>query len=245
MRLFGLIGYPLSHSFSKRYFTDKFEKEEINNCRYENFSIPSIDELHKILDDNPGLEGLNITIPYKEQVIPFLHEASDVVKHLGACNCIKITAGKLFGHNTDVTGFEQTLNIKLRPHHKKALVLGSGGASKAVQYVLRKKGIEFLVVSRSDNSNFISYESLTNEIIQEYQLIINTTPLGMQPHTELYPSIPYLALTTQHYLYDLIYNPAQTIFLQKGDEKGAAIQNGSEMLVIQAEESWKIWNETI
>ena len=245
MRLFGLIGYPLSHSFSKRYFTNKFDKEGVKDCRYENFSIPTINEFRNLLQNNPDLAGLNITIPYKEQVIPFLYESLDVVKQVGACNCIKIISGKLYGYNTDVTGFEQTLNIKLLPHHKKALVLGSGGASKAVQFVLKQKGIGFKVVSRSVNSGFIAYEELTNEMIQEHQLIINTTPLGMQPHTELYPSIPYLALTTQHYLYDLIYNPAKTFFLQKGEEMGAAIQNGAEMLVIQAEESWKIWNELI
>ena len=242
MRLFGLIGYPLSHSFSKKYFTEKFEQERMKDCRYENFSIASVDELKKILENNPELEGLNITIPYKEQVIPFLDESSEVIKQAGACNCIKIISGKLYGYNTDVTGFEQSLNIKLMPHHKKALVLGSGGASKAVRFVLKKKGIEFIVVSRSNNPHFISYEELTNEIIQDHTLIINTTPLGMQPHTDVYPSIPYFALTTQHYLYDLIYNPAKTLFLQKGEERGAAIQNGAEMLIIQAEESWKIWN---
>ena len=242
MRLFGLIGYPLSHSFSKKYFTEKFEQEGVNDSRYENFSIASVNELKKILEDNPDLEGLNVTIPYKEQVIRFLHESSDTIKQVGACNCIKIISGKLYGYNTDVTGFEKTLNEKLLPHHQKALVLGSGGASKAVRFVLKKKGIEFIVVSRSNNPHFISYEELTNEIIQDHTLIINTTPLGMQPHPDLYPSIPYFALTTQHYLFDLIYNPAKTLFLQQGEEKGAAIQNGAEMLVIQAEESWKIWN---
>lgn len=242
MRLFGLIGYPLSHSFSKKYFTQKFEEEGLNNCRYENFSIPSVNELKKVLEKNPDLTGLNVTIPYKEKIIPFLDVSSVIIKQIGACNCIKIIDGKLHGYNTDVIGFEKTLDIKLLPHHKKALVLGSGGASKAVQFVLRKKGIEFIVISRSNNSTTLSYENLNSKIIHEHLLIINTTPLGMQPLTELYPSIPYFNLTTQHYLYDLIYNPEKTIFLQKGEMMGAAIQNGAEMLVIQAEESWKIWN---
>ena len=242
MRLFGLIGYPLSHSFSKNYFTKKFEEEGLIDCRYENFSIPSVDELKTILENNPGLNGLNVTIPYKEKVTSFLDHNSATTEQIGACNCIKIIDGKLYGYNTDVIGFEKTLDIKLLPHHKKALVLGSGGASKAVQFVLRKKGIEFIVVSRSNNSTFLSYENLTSKIIHEHLLIINTTPLGMQPHTDLYPSIDYSGLTTQHYLYDLIYNPAKTIFLQKGERMGAAIQNGAEMLIIQAEESMKIWN---
>ncbi len=242
MRLFGLIGYPLSHSFSKNYFTKKFEEEGLNDCRYENFSIPSVDELKNIIEKNPDLNGLNVTIPYKEKITPFLDDSSAIIKQIGACNCIKIIDGKLYGHNTDVIGFEKTLDIKLLPHHKKALVLGSGGASKAVQFVLRKKGIEFSIVSRSKNLDYISYEALTKKIIEEHLLIINTTPLGMQPHTDLYPSIPYSELTTQHYLYDLIYNPAKTIFLQKGEKMGATIQNGAEMLIIQAEESWKIWN---
>jgi shikimate dehydrogenase len=242
MRLFGLIGYPLSHSFSKKYFTEKFEQEGLSNCRYENFPITSIDELKKVFENNSDLLGLNVTIPYKEQVLPFLHELSEAVKQVGACNCIKIISGKLHGFNTDVIGFEETLNTKLLPHHKKALVLGSGGASKAIQFVLRKKEIEFLVISRSKNPLFVPYEKVTPELIEQYSLIINTTPLGMQPLTDLYPSIPYSALATQHYLYDLIYNPAKTLFLQKGEESGATIQNGADMLVIQAEESWKIWN---
>jgi shikimate dehydrogenase len=242
MPLYGLIGYPLSHSFSKKYFTEKFEREGLDNYRYENFPITSIDELKNVFIDNPDLNGLNVTIPYKEQVLSFLHELSEPVKQVGACNCIKIISGKLHGFNTDVIGFEETLDAKLLPNHKKALVLGSGGASKAIQFVLKKKGIEFLVISRSKNPLFVPYEKVTAELIEQYPLIINTTPLGMQPHVNAYPSIPYFALTTQHYLYDLIYNPAKTIFLKKGEEKGAVIQNGADMLVIQAEESWKIWH---
>ena len=242
MPLYGLIGYPLSHSFSKKYFNEKFEREGMKEYRYENFPIASIKELEEVFNSNPDLAGLNVTIPYKEQVLPFLHEQSEAVKQVGACNCIKIISGKLYGFNTDVIGFEQTLNSKLASHHKKALVLGSGGASKAIQFVLKKKNIDFLVVSREENPLYISYNRLTEGLIQEYTLIINTTPLGMQPHTDFYPSLPYIAITSRHYLYDLIYNPAKTLFLQKGEEQGAAIQNGAEMLVIQADESWKIWN---
>lgn len=246
MRLFGLIGYPLSHSFSKKYFTEKFEKEGIKDCVYEIFSIPTIDELTNILAGNPALAGINVTIPYKEKVLPFLHESSVVVQKVGACNCIRIIDGKLYGHNTDVIGFEETLAEKLLPHHTKALVLGSGGASKAVRYVLEKNGIQFLVVSRDGYlPGFITYEEITESLLKEYTLVINTTPLGMQPHTEYCPSIPYFALTSQHYLYDLIYNPAKTLFLQKGEKQGATIQNGAQMLVIQAEESWNIWNAVI
>ncbi len=242
MPLYGLIGYPLSHSFSKKYFNEKFEREGLKEYRYENFPIASIKELEEVLNSNPDLAGLNVTIPYKEQVLPFLHEQSEAVKQVGACNCIKIISGKLYGFNTDVIGFEQTLNSKLAPHHKKALVLGSGGASKAIQFVLKKKNIDFLVVSREENPLYISYNRLTEDLLQEYTLIINTTPLGMQPNTGFYPSIPYMAITSGHYFYDLIYNPPKTLFLQKGEEQGAVIQNGAEMLVIQADESWKIWN---
>lgn len=242
MPLYGLIGYPLSHSFSKKYFNEKFEREGLTDYRYENFPITSIDKLQEVFAANPDLAGLNITIPYKEQVLPFLHEQSEAVKQVGACNCIKIVDGRLYGFNTDVIGFEQTLDTKLQPHHKKALVLGSGGASKAVQFVLMKKGIDFLVVSRGDNPLFISYNRLTTEILQEYTLIINTTPIGMQPNKDVFPSIDYAAISNRHYLYDLIYNPDKTLFLQKGEEMGAVIQNGAQMLIIQADESWKIWN---
>jgi len=242
MPLYGLIGYPLSHSFSKKYFNEKFEREGLTDYRYENFPITSIDKLQEVFAANPDLAGLNITIPYKEQVLPFLHEQSEAVKQVGACNCIKIVDGRLYGFNTDVIGFEQTLDTKLQPHHKKALVLGSGGASKAIQFVLMKKGIDFLVVSRGDNPLFISYNRLTTEILQEYTLIINTTPIGMQPNKDVFPSIDYAAISNRHYLYDLIYNPDKTLFLQKGEEMGAVIQNGAQMLIIQADESWKIWN---
>ncbi|HEY6503141.1 MAG TPA: shikimate dehydrogenase [Chitinophagaceae bacterium] len=243
MRLFGLIGYPLSHSFSKKYFSEKFEKEGIKDCRYELFSIDSIDGLKKILDQHHDLSGLNITIPYKEQVLSFLNEADDIVKGIKACNCIRIKNGKLKGYNTDVTGFERSLKEKLKPHHTKALVLGTGGAAKAVEFVMRKFGIDYKNVSRKPSVNNYSYEQLTPAVIASHPLIINTTPLGMHPAINEAPPIPFEALTTAHYLFDLVYNPERSLFLQKGEEKGAVIQNGYDMLVIQAEESWRIWNE--
>ena len=243
MKQFGLIGFPLTHSFSQKFFTKKFEKENLSDCRYDAFSIPSIDELPNILAANPELCGLNITIPYKEQVLSFLDEKSTLVKKVKACNCIKIINGKLTGHNTDAPAFEQSLKEKLQPHHTKALILGTGGAAKAVEYSLRQLNILYKYVSRKPSAKSFSYEQLTNDLMQEYLLIINTSPLGMHPNIVEAPQIPYHALTPKHYLFDLIYNPEKTLFLQKGEEQGAAIKNGYEMLVLQAEDSWRIWNE--
>jgi shikimate dehydrogenase len=242
MRLFGLIGYPLSHSFSQKYFTEKFEKEDIIDCQYLNFPISSMDQFESILYQNPRLEGLNVTIPYKEKVISYLHEMSAVVKSIGACNCIKIENGKLTGHSTDVIGFERSFVRNLKSWHKRALVLGTGGSSKAVQYVLSKLNMPFQVVSRAPAGNQISYAAIDKNCIDQYKVIINTTPLGMQPHTSAYPSLPYASLSKEHYLFDLIYNPAKTVFLELGEQSGATIQNGHDMLIFQAEESWEIWN---
>ncbi|MEO5683708.1 MAG: shikimate dehydrogenase [Chitinophagaceae bacterium] len=242
MRQFGLIGYPLSHSFSKKYFTEKFEKEGLYDCAYENYPIASIAALQEMLAGNPALEGFNITIPYKEQVLPFLSDESDVVKEIKACNCIKIAGDKLIGYNTDVTGFEFSLKARLGNHHKKALILGTGGAAKAVEYVLRKLGIHYRYVSRTPLPGNLSYGDVTAELLADYTLIINTTPLGMYPNAAELPAIPYTSLGRNHYLFDLVYNPEKTLFLQRGEEQGAVIKNGQDMLVIQAEESWKIWN---
>jgi shikimate dehydrogenase len=242
MQLFGLIGYPLSHSFSKKYFTEKFEQEGLTNCRYELFPMASINELKDVLAQNSVLCGLNVTIPYKELVIPFLDETDEVVKKIKACNCIHVKKGKLKGYNTDVKGFEQSLKKHLRPHNRKALILGTGGSAKAVEFVLKKLEIDFKYVSRKPTHNNYSYEQVTPGILTNHTLIINTTPLGMYPAVTEAPPIPYEALTPEHYLFDLVYNPEKTLFLQKGEEKGAVIKNGSEMLVIQAEESWRIWN---
>lgn len=243
MKQYGLIGYPLSHSFSQRFFTDKFRDEAIAGCVYDNFPLDHIDALREVLEKYPDLAGLNVTIPYKEKVIPYLHHLSDVVKKIGACNCIKLVNGELHGYNTDVTGFEASLRPLLEAHHRKALVLGTGGAAKAVHFVLEKLGIIFLEVSRNPfTGRQISYEDLSPEVMEQHTLIINTTPLGTYPKVEECPPLPYELLGSGHYLFDLVYNPAKTLFLQKGAERGAVIKNGADMLVIQAEESWRIWN---
>lgn len=237
-----MIGYPLAHSFSKKYFTEKFEKEGFYNCRYENFPIVSIDKVKAVLELNPELKGLNVTIPYKEQVIPYLSEANDIVQQIKACNCIRIVDEKLFGYNTDVIAFERSLKKKLQPYHNKALILGTGGAAKAVAFVLEKLHIEYRYVSRKSSSQNLTYDQVTRAIINDHLLIINTTPLGMLHHIVEIPLLPYDALSSKHFLFDLIYNPEKTLFLKKGEERGAVIKNGYEMLVIQAEESWRIWN---
>src|SRR6478672_3178941 len=243
MKRFGLIGKTLSHSFSKNYFTQKFAREHIDNCRYDLFELQTIEDLPALLLSNPDLEGLNVTIPYKQEVIPFLDEASDVVKEIGACNCIKITGGKLKGFNTDVVGFKRSLEAHLQPGHDKALILGSGGAARAVQYALKELGIEYKLVSRRKTGEGLGYEDIGEEILKKYSIIINTTPLGMYPNVDDAPPIPYEYVSSRHLLFDLIYNPEKTKFLQNGEEQGARIANGHEMLILQAEESWRIWNQ--
>jgi shikimate dehydrogenase len=243
MRRFGLIGKTLKHSFSKTYFEKKFTEERIEGCSYDNFEIPSIDHINEILSKTGGLEGLNVTIPYKESILDFLQWQSEMVKRIGACNCIRIRNKMLEGFNTDAPAFSNSIRTKLQPHHECALILGSGGASKAVCVALDDLGIDYLVVSRRKKGNEIGYEEVGEELIQEHQVIINTTPLGMFPNVNEDPSIPYEALTPKHLLFDLIYNPAKTKFLQQGEAAGASIINGYEMLRFQAEESWKIWNE--
>jgi shikimate dehydrogenase len=242
MRLFGLIGKSLTHSFSKEYFTKKFSEQDIKDCIYENFELASIADLPELLKNNPGLCGLNITIPYKEDVLALLSFKNSVVEETGACNCIKIKNRKLLGFNTDVTGFQTSLIPFLQQHHKKAIVLGTGGASRAVQYTLKNLNIDFTLISHSRKTS-LSYEDLNKEIMMQHQIIINTTPLGTYPNVNVYPAIPYQFITGQHLLFDLIYNPAATQFLLKGKEQGATISNGYNMLQIQAEESWKIWND--
>jgi len=243
MRLFGLIGYPLTHSFSKNYFAEKFKKEGIEDCRYENFQLANINDLPKTINKNPDLQGLNVTIPHKESVLQFLDGSNELVKQTGACNCIKIVDGKLIGYNTDVIGFEKSLLTRLKPEHKNALILGTGGASKAVEFVLRKNGVSYKKVSRQLSANNFVYDQLTPSIVKESRLIINTTPTGMYPNTNEIPPLPYEAITSGHFLFDLIYNPEKTLFLKQGEEQGAVTLNGYEMLVYQAEESWTIWNQ--
>ena len=245
MNAYGLIGYPLSHSFSKRYFAFKFEREHIRDCTYENFELSSIDQVPSLVRNTPSLQGFNITIPYKEKIIPFLQAGNEVVQQTGACNCVKIVEQQLIGYNTDVEGFRQSLQKQLQPHHTRALVLGTGGAAKAVSYVLNKLGIPFYYVSRNkeQREEYLCYEDIDEQLLGTHQLVINTTPTGMYPNIHTAPPIPYHALSANHFLFDLTYNPEKTLFLQQGESKGADIQNGYEMLVIQAEESWKIWTE--
>lgn len=243
MKVYGIIGYPLGHSFSKKYFTTKFEKEGITGCSYEIFHLQTIDELRPLLLQHHELCGLNITIPHKQSVLAYLDDKTNLPGSLSACNCIKINNGKLIGYNTDVTGFEKSLLPQLKNYHTNALILGNGGAAEAVKFVLNKLKIAFKIVSRKlhDGSD-LTYNDLNEEIIKEHLLIINTTPLGTFPGIDECVNIPYQYLTPKHYLHDLVYNPATTLFLQKGEAHGAAIKNGYDMLVIQAEESWQIWN---
>jgi shikimate dehydrogenase len=242
MKRFGLIGYPLSHSFSKKYFTEKFEREGLKDHVYDLFPIASIDKLPDVLSKHRDLVGLNVTIPYKQQVMKYLN-ASNLPKGVEACNCIKIENGKLTGNNTDVMGFELSFKQLLKPHQKKALVLGNGGATVAVLYVLKKLNIDYQIVSRRvHDGSTLTYNDVSVAVIKEHPVIINTTPLGTFPDVDECAPIPYEAITSEHYLFDLIYNPSETLFLKKGKEKGATIKNGFDMLEIQAEESWKIWS---
>jgi len=242
---FGLIGSTVSHSFSKSYFDEKFFREGLRDYHYDLYPLNSVDELKKLLADNPDLCGLNVTIPYKEKVIKLLSDIDSDAKNIGAVNVIKIQNGKLKGFNTDSDAFYETLE-KWFPNSEnaKALVLGTGGSSKAVQQALKKLSIAFELVSREKGKGDHTYESLekNKKIISGANLIINTTPLGMSPDTNNFPPIDYDLITPQHYMYDLIYNPARTMFIQKGDMRGANVKNGLEMLQIQAEKAWAIWN---
>ena len=243
MRRFGLVGYPLSHSFSAKYFANKFRVENIPGCRYDNFEAETLDGFKNRMNDIEGIEGLNVTIPYKEKILSLLDDQNDIVEAIQASNCIKITGNKWVGYNTDAIAFENSFKVQLEEHHKKALVLGTGGASKAVGYALKKIGLEALFVSNTKKGEgIIHYSGIGEEIMNSYTVIINTTPLGTFPNIENYPPLPYQCLTSSHYLYDLVYNPAKTAFLSIGEGYGAQVCNGYKMLEIQAEESWKIWN---
>lgn len=242
MRLYGLIGRPLKHSFSQNYFTKKFQREALTDCAYENFELERIEQLPAILKAHAGLRGLNVTIPYKKEVIRFLDFNNDIVEAVGACNCIKIEKGKLYGYNTDVIGFKKSLQPFLKSHHQKALVLGTGGSSGAVQYALGQLGIEYTLVSRHKTGNAITYDALDETFLKAHTIIINTTPVGMFPNMEAAPDLPYGFIDETHLLFDLIYNPEKTLFLQKGEARGATVANGYEMLLRQADESWAIWN---
>ncbi len=244
MNVYGLIGFPLSHSFSKKYFTQKFEEEKLTDCSFELFPLNSIREFPVLITTQKDIKGLAVTIPYKEAVLPYLDSVSDEVKKIDAVNCICIIDGKLKGYNTDVTGFERSFKPLLQHHHTKALVLGTGGASKAVQYVLRKLGIPFLIVTRKINAGIdhINYNTIDEKMMANYPVIINCTPVGMYPNEAEAPEIPYQLLNNKNLLYDLVYKPEQTKFLTLGLQQGAAVKNGYEMLLIQAEENFKLWN---
>lgn len=248
MRKFGLIGFPLTHSFSKKYFTEKFETENITNCKYDLFSIADAREMIELIEREPFLCGLNVTIPHKLNVMAFLNEIDNAAKEIGAVNCVAINQNGenpvLKGYNTDVFGFEESLKPLLKKHHQKALIFGNGGAAKAVKYVLEQLKIPYLVVVRNPAPGAILYSAITKEILAEYKLLINSTPLGMLPNLESFPPIPYQFLDESHLAYDLVYNPHETAFLSKANAQGAKIKNGLEMLYLQAERSWQIWNES-
>jgi len=246
MKGFGLIGYPLSHSFSRKYFNDKFRKEQITGYYYENFPLTSIDGLPGLISGRPELAGLNVTIPYKEKILPFLHHIDNDAAAIGAVNTIKIfreaSGYYIEGYNTDAYGFYNSISPYLKEYHRGALILGTGGSSKAVAYALKKNNIKVIFVSRKPyHDNHISYEGLTENILKEHQIIVNATPMGMFPEVSSFPDIPYNQLTEKHILFDLVYNPSETLFLKKGKNAGAVVINGLDMLHLQAERSWEIW----
>jgi shikimate dehydrogenase len=250
MKQYGLLGYPLSHSFSKGYFTEKFSKEGIDAV-YNNFSIPSIEDFPELIKAHPDLVGLNVTIPYKQAVIPFLNELNFEAREMGAVNVIRVErdlagAVRLVGYNSDLVGFRESIRpyiTAMGPGKWKALVLGTGGASKAIVYGLKQLGVDVQSVSRTPGANCITYHDLTARHYRSYQIVVNTTPLGMSPHYETYPPLDYSSLDSGHLLFDAVYNPEKTLFLQKGEEQGATIKNGLEMLHLQAEAAWKIWTQ--
>ena len=247
MDKYGLIGYPLGHSFSISYFNQKFADEDID-ATYENFEISSIDQLQEVLDTNPNLKGLNVTIPYKEKVMEFLDNITPEAQAIGAVNVIRISHEgrkiRLKGYNSDVIGFTKSIETMLdKKWHKKALILGTGGASKAVNYGLRSLGLETVFVSRYERPGTIQYDKITPDVIKEYNVIVNCTPLGMFPHTDECPQLPYEAMDRHTILYDLIYNPDETLFMKRGARYGAEVKNGLEMLLLQAFVSWEFWHE--
>lgn len=245
-KTFGLVGKKISYSFSKGYFTDKFLDQGLTNHEYLNFDLESIQDFSKVIQEfHSTLKGVNVTIPYKQEIFKFLDDIDDTAKEVGAVNTVKYTdQGKLIGYNSDIVGFEQSIVPLLKPHHTKALILGTGGASKAVSYVFKTLGIDSVKVSRNAfEKREILYDDLTKSLLSEYTIIINCSPVGTFPNVNQKPAIPYQFITHDHLLYDLIYNPKETSFLSEGMKKGARTKNGYEMLVLQAEESWRIWNE--
>ena len=242
MDKYGIIGNPLGHSFSKRFFTEKFAREGID-AEYLNFQIPEIGKLTEVLQENPELRGINVTLPYKTEVIPFLDELSDEAREIGAVNVVQIRNGHLKGFNSDIIGFTRSIQPLLKPHHRKALILGTGGASRAIRVGLTRLGLEWKYVSRTPREGMITYEDITAETLREYEVIVNCSPVGMFPKVDECPAIPYEFLTQDHLLYDLVYNPENTLFMKKGALQGAVVKNGLEMLHLQAIASWEFWNE--
>ena len=242
MTKFGIIGYPLGHSFSRGFFTEKFAREGID-AQYLNFEIPDVGMLRDVLRDNPELRGLNVTLPHKQAVIPLLDELSDEAREIGAVNVIRVRDGRLKGFNSDIIGFTESIKPLLKPHHQKALVLGTGGASKAICVGLNRLGLEWKYVSRTPREGMITYQDITTETLQEYEVIVNCSPVGMFPKVDQAPAIPYEFLTPRHLLFDCVYNPEDTLFMQKGRAQGATVKNGLEMLHLQAIASWRFWNE--
>lgn len=246
MDKYGIIGHPLGHSFSPGFFNEKFRNENIDAV-YEMFDLPQIEAVIEVLASNPELRGLNVTIPYKQKIMHYLDELSDEARAIGAVNVVRISHdnGKVHmkGYNSDVIGFTRSIEPLLEQYHKKALILGTGGASKAVEYGLGKLGLETVKVSRYERPDTIQYEKVTADIVREYNVIVNCTPVGMYPDTEECPQLPYEAMDSHTLLYDLIYNPDETLFMKKGRQNGAVTKNGLEMLLLQAYASWEFWNE--
>lgn len=246
MRKFGLIGYPLGHSFSQKYFTEKFERELIDDAEYELFPLENIDDVRLVFEIHKNLHGLNVTIPYKETVIQYLDELDPTAIAIGAVNCIKIEDPEFSrikkGYNTDVYGFRDAIAPMLKPHHQQALVLGTGGSSKAVQFALKDLNIPFQLVSRNAAENVITYPDINKSILDEFPVIINCTPAGMYPEINSAPALPYQFLSPHHFCFDLVYNPEITLFLQRAKDHGATIKSGLDMLHSQAEYAWKLWN---
>lgn len=240
MKKIGIIGFPLKHSFSQRYFTDKFKREGIDDFSYSQYEIDNISELSNVLKDSE-IVGFNVTIPYKEQIIPFLSQIDSVASEIGAVNCVKCESGHLIGYNTDIYGFENSLLELISDKRPKALVFGTGGASKAVCYVLAKIGVEYLIVSRKSKQGVISYEECNERVLKEYKLLINTTPLGTFPDVNTSVNIPYEMIDKDCYAYDLVYNPADTQFIREARHRGAKVMSGYKMLVLQAEKGWDIF----
>lgn len=243
MKRYGLIGKNIDYSFSRTYFAEKFDKKKDNKSTYVNFDIQQISEFSDLIEAHKDIRGLNVTIPYKQSIIPYLDSLSKKAKKIGAVNTIQITKkGKLKGYNTDWYGFYHSLKPLLKYSHKRALILGTGGASKAIEYALKKLGLKYQFVSRTASIDSLSYQDLNEEILNNHTIIINTTPVGTFPNTDQYPEVPMEHITSKHIVYDLIYNPEETMLMKLAKEKGATVKNGYEMLVLQAEKAYKIWN---